>query len=534
MFQVEKNAPTALVICDGFGYREDERGNAIAAAKMPTWDKLLANYPHMHLAASGKAVGLPDGFMGNSEVGHLCLGAGRVIRTSFCKFHDSIKDKSFFRDSLLRDRFERLKEKDGALHLMGLLSDAGVHSHIEHLYALLRLAKDVGVTRAYVHAFLDGRDVPPKSAKKYLEALTSFFNQESYGQLASMHGRFFAMDRDENWERIKKTYDVLVGNMPIQEKGTQSFEELLQESYARGVTDEFVEPVGFLSDRGDGSDGVVREGDGIVFYNFRPDRSRQLARVFLDPSFDTFETNWLTSTGKTLSFVVSTVRYDEAYKNFANDVLFESEPIKHTLLDVLAEQMKDRSVFIIAETEKYAHVTYFFRGKVDVRLPHETRVLVPSIKVKTYVDHPRMSADKITKTIVASLEAAPASFYLVNYANCDMVGHSGDFAATVQACECLDDQIKILYDEIVVKRKGTIFLVGDHGNAEEMLGAQFVSPKTSHTSNPVLFVIVSGDLEGRSLDLASNKPYGLSVVAPTIIKVLGLQVPAEMDEGVLV
>jgi len=451
---------TMLVILDGFGYRKERHGNAIAQASMPNWNYLVHHYPHELLGASGQFVGLPDGFMGNSEVGHLCMGAGRVVRTSFCKIHNSIEDGSFFSNKLLISKLTELKNKNHSFHIMGLLSDSGVHSHDSHIYALLKLAKSIGVENTFVHAFLDGRDTPPMSAGVYLKKLQDFCEKENYGSIASIHGRFYSMDRDNNWDRIKKSYDVMVGDTEVI---SLSWQDALESSYENNITDEFVEPVLF------NKNGAVRDGDGIFFINFRPDRARQLTKYFLERN--------------SLSFFVSPVRYAEEFKELNNDILFEDEEIKDTLLDLISGP-----VFIIAETEKYAHVTYFFRGKVDVQLPNETRVLVPSKKVRTYVDHPEMSASEITRKIVESLKEDPAYFYLVNYANCDMVGHSGNLEAVIKACECVDEQLGILYKEVVEKRDGNLFIVGDHGNAEE--------PKTSHTTNPVPFVIVNKSLVG--------------------------------------
>lgn len=496
MIQVEM-----LIILDGFGYRKEKDGNAIANANMKTWKMLQKKYPHTLLRASGSAVGLPDGFMGNSEVGHTCIGAGRVVRTSFCKLHDSIDDKTFFKNKLLIEKFKILKEKNKSLHLMGLLSDSGVHAHIDHLFALIRLAKQEGLKKVFIHAFLDGRDTPPKSAKKYLQLLQSVCEKEKCGKIGSVHGRFYAMDRDENWDRIKKSYDVLCGKTESK-NGVRSWSDVIEDNYKKNITDEFIEPTLLIKD------GIVSKDDGIVFYNFRPDRAWQITKSFLE--------------NNKLSFFISTTRYKKEFEKFNNDVLFERMEIKNTLLDVIA---KKKPVFTIAETEKYAHVTYFFRGKVEKKLSNETRVLVPSKKVKSYVDHPEMSAPEITKKIIESLKTKKSCFYLVNFANCDMVGHSGDFDATVKACQCLDEQLAILYKEVVEKLGGTIFLTGDHGNAEEN--------KTSHTTNPVPFIVINKSLEGEHR-LFENQDfsvrYGVSQVAPTILKYIGLEIPEEMEK----
>jgi 2,3-bisphosphoglycerate-independent phosphoglycerate mutase len=439
--------------------------------------------------------------MGNSEVGHICIGAGRVVRTSFCKLHDSIKKGDFFKNEFLIEKLKSLKKKDKSLHVMGLLSDAGVHGHEDHIYAILKLAKSMGVKKTFIHAFLDGRDTPPKSAKEHIKKLQNLCEAENYGVIASIHGRFYAMDRDNNWERTKKSYDVISG---LGDYVDSSWESVIDKSYAKNITDEFIEPVLLVRD------GAVKDGDGLFFTNFRPDRARQLTKCFLDE--------------KKVSFFISTVQYDKVFrKNKIYSVLFENEEIKNTLLDEIASQTKDlenNRVFIIAETEKYAHVTYFFRGKVDLQLENETRILVPSKKVRTYENDPEMSAKEITGKILESLKSDPAYFYLVNYANCDMVGHSGNFDATVKACEYIDEQLKILYEEVVEKLGGTIFITGDHGNAEEM-ALPGNKPKTSHTTNPVPFVIVDKKLKG-DYPVFEDQNRGLSAVKPTILQHLGL------------
>lgn len=502
MIQVENNNPVMLLIFDGFGYRAEREGNAVAAASMKTFNWLCEQYPRMELAAAGRDVGLPDGCSGNSEVGHLNLGAGRIVRTPLCKFHDSIADKSFFQNELVIDRFTRLQKSGKSLHVIGLLSDGGAHAHHDHLYAFLRIAKRVGIQNVFIHPFLDGRDVAPQSAKKYLAQLDDFCKTEKYGVIASLHGRFYAMDRDNNVERTRESYAVLSGKIHALEV---SWSDLIDDFYKKNVTDEFITPT-LLTD-----DGVVRTGDGVVFFNFRPDRARQLTQCFLEDPMH-------------LSFFLTTTRYDQ---KFTNDVLFEDEKISETLLDVFAE--KKKNVFIIAETEKYAHVTYFFRGKVDRQLANETRVIVPSLKVKTYVDTPEMSASQITEHLVASLEKNRVSFYLANYANSDMVGHSGNFDATVAALTYLDAQLQILYNEIVEKRNGTLFLVSDHGNAEEMVDEQTGAPKTSHTTNPVPFLIINKRLQGKQLFKKTDRSPRLSSVAPTILSFLGLPIPDSMD-----
>lgn len=519
-------APVMLVVLDGFGYNPQSLGNAVHAAKMPFWGWLINNYPHTLLHASGQHVGLLPGYIGNSEVGHLTLGAGRVVESVLKQFHDSIDDGSFFDNQVLIENFNKIKQSGAALHLMGLLSDGGVHSHERHLHALIKLAANVGLKKIYVHAFLDGRDVAPKSVVLYLQNLQQKIYEYGVGKIASICGRFYAMDRDNNWDRTELCYKMLVG----QAKPTSStgWHDVLNACYEQGVTDEFVAPT--LLD----PDGCIKSGDGVVFFNFRPDRVRQLSESFLNPGFEKFKTVDLCSTTNTLSFFVSTVRYNKSFAQFSNKILFEHKPIKNTFLDVLAAQPNPPQIFIIAETEKYAHVTYFFRGMVDKQLPNETRFLIPSIKVKNYINNPEMSAPEITKALLTSLQSSPADFYLVNYANADMVGHSGDMPATVKACECLDQQLELLYNQVVKTMNGTMFIVADHGNAESKIDINTGQPNTAHTTNPVPFVLVGPDFksEHSAPTWPADGSYGLANIAPTILKFMKVQAPEEMAESI--
>jgi len=514
MIQLENKLPLVLLIFDGFGYREEKDGNAIAAANMPTWNALTKKFPHTLLHASGEAVGLPDRYMGNSEVGHLAIGSGRVIEAVLSRCNRAIDTGEFFENRTLISRFQELKNSGGALHLLGLLSDAGVHSHEKHLFALLSLAKKVGLTKVYIHPFLDGRDADPNSGIEFLKKLQRFCEKGGSGSIATIHGRFYAMDRDANWERTKKSYGVILGHGPERPcKTVPEIEEMICESYDRGVTDEFFEPV--LLDK----EGAVKEGDGVCFFNFRSDRAGQLTEFFLNRE--------RSSDFVPLSFFISMTRYKEDFANFDNDILFEQPVIEHTLLDEIYSQgskLGNNRVFVIAETEKYAHVTYFFRGKSDAKRENETRVLIRSLKVKNYVEHPEMSAQEITDSLVSSLRKDPAAFYLVNFANCDMVGHSGDFGATVKACEFLDRQLSVLYELVVERLHGTIVVVGDHGNAE--------ATATHHTTNMVPFLFVNKTFEGayRSFGEA-NQParWGLANIAPFILEFIGLDRPKEME-----
>ncbi len=472
--------PTALIILDGFGYRKETDGNAIAQASMPTYSDLLSNYPHSLLAASGAAVGLPEGVMGNSEVGHLTIGAGRVVPSSLSQLQEAINTSTE-----LKSCFEKLSKTNNALHLLGLVSDASVHSHIDHLHALLKLAKQYNV-RVYVHAILDGRDTPPQSAKKYLSQLDA--------NIASLHGRFYAMDRDNNTERTQASFDVLCGNNFV----NATWEKALQDAYDKDETDEFVTPV-LLN-----KDGAIQKGDGIVMFNFRPDRSRQLAFALgtkLQPAFFFTGTNY---------------EKKENAQQYAR-ALVTRTPIHNTLLDVLGK--KSRRTLIASETEKYAHVTYFFCGEKDRSSRMQRRALVPSIKARNYVEYPQMRAREITNEVVSSLIEDPRDFYLVNYANADMVGHSGNLQATIAACSVLDEQLKVLALEIVEKRNGTIFICSDHGNAEE--------PGVMHTTNPVPFIAV-GKGFSKKLVAEIESATELQHIAPIILNSMGLSVPSEM------
>ncbi len=519
---IKKESPTMLVILDGFGYSKEEKGNAVKAAHMKNWNKWLKIYPHTLLNASGKAVGLLPCCLGNSEVGHTCLGSGRIVKSAATKFQESVENGTFFKNKMLLQNFEKIKKQNSSLHLMGLLSDAGVHSHQENLYALLDLACKVGIKNIFIHAFLDGRDTLPKSSKKYLKQLEEKIKEIGCGKIASLHGRFYAMDRDKNWKRVKKAYDVLCKDSDIKECG---WEDAIDESYKNNITDEFFEPKLLLKE------GSIKPGDGIVFFNFRPDRAMQLTQAFIDPSFSEFEAKLLNSTDGTLLFFVTSTRYKQDFAKFNNQILFEKEKIEHTLLDEIADQTPGKKVFVIAETEKYAHVTYFFRGLTEKQLPDEQYTLIPSVKVRSYVENPEMSAQIITKHLLQSLQKDPAYFYLVNYANPDMVGHSGDFDATVKACEFVDLQLEKLYEQVVEKQNGTMFIVGDHGNAEEMIDIASGERKTAHTHNPVVFMMINKSVEHAERVVDYDEPqFGLSNVAPTILKHLGLKVPKQMEQ----
>ncbi len=502
---MNKKSPTALVILDGFGYSTKTQYNAIYHAFTPHFDEWFAHYPHAILQAAGSAVGLLPGYIGNSEVGHMTIGAGRVIDQPIKIIHEAIKNGSFFKNKALIENLKKLAQNGKTLHIMGLLSDAGVHSQIEMLFALLKAAKEHGVRHIVVHAFLDGRDVPPKSAKKYLEELDK--KLKKYGAvLGSVSGRFYAMDRDNNWNRIEKTYRTLTEHQKI---NFTNWPDVLKHYYAKNITDEFIPPTQLSKNT------LIKNGDGIIFFNFRPDRARELTQCFVDPHFNHFKINHID-----LAFFITPVSYA---KNLATTSLFTMPKITNTLKDVLAQHNK--TIFSIAETQKYAHVTYFFNGGREKKEPHETWKLIPSLRIQNYAQAPCMSAPQITAAVLESLKTDPADFYLINYANADMVGHSGNMKATVKAIECLDYQLGKLYDQIINKMNGTMYITADHGNAEDMYDEKIHQPKTSHTTNPVPFIMIRQDLQGKSETLPLTQ---LADIAPFILTNLGIKKPKEM------
>jgi 2,3-bisphosphoglycerate-independent phosphoglycerate mutase len=500
---LKHSPPTALVILDGFGYSPKKDFNAVYHAKKPNFDYLLKHYPHTLLQASGQAVGLPKGQMGNSEVGHLTIGSGRIIPQDIVRITKSIDDGSFFQNPVLLKTLNNVLKTKTSLHLMGLLSDGGVHSHEDHLFALLKAAAQNNLSDVFVHAFLDGRDVPPESAAIYLAKLDTVFREYGIGTLGTIHGRFYAMDRDNNWERTEKSYRVLTEKKPIEFKDWQ---QAVNHFYQHGITDEFIPPTQL------DQQSIIKDRDSVIFFNFRPDRARQLTDCFVDPTFHHFERKRI----KLDDFVTMTNYYD--HKNYHHiEVLLKPLIIKNTLKEIL--ERAGKTMFTIAETEKYAHVTYFFNGGKEEKLAHETRIMIPSIALKNYIECPQMSAAGITNAVVHSLKTDPKDFYLINYANADMVGHSGNFEAAVKAIEYLDKELGKLYKAIVQEQNGTLYITGDHGNAEDMFDEKTEQPKTSHTTNPVYFLMIKKGLEGTEF---KQKLHGLSDIAPFILKNLGL------------
>jgi len=485
-----------LVILDGFGHGMAGPYNAISVAKTPNFDLFWSNFPHALLNASGAAVGLLEGDIGNSEVGHLTLGAGRVVRQPVSIIHEAIETGDFYKNSQLISALDQLHKTGGRLHVFGLLSDASVHSHIKHLAAFLQTAKNHGIREIFIHPFLDGRDVAPKSAEKYLNELEKMIKQAGIGTIGSIHGRFYAMDRDNNWKRTEKSYKTLTGNT---QNTAKNWRGVLEKNYAQNITDEFIAPTQL------DPQAIVRNGDGIIFFNFRPDRARQLTKAFIDPSFNNFPTKKIN-----LQFFISPVAYENG---LPTTTLFKKEKIKDSLPDLLHKMGK--RMFAIAETEKYAHVTYFFSGGREKALQTETRVLVPSIPAKNYINHPEMSAEQITRHVLHSLKTDPCDFYLINYANADMVGHSGDMAATVKAVECLDKQLGKLYEQVVENMNGILIVTADHGNAEKMFDEKTGQPQTAHTTSQVPFIVISAQTKGDRKNLPLTQ---LADVAPFILK----------------
>ena len=482
-----------LLILDGFGYRKQKRGNAFLLAKTPVLNKLWKQHPHTALNASGKAVGLPEGVIGNSEVGHLTLGAGRVLDTDLVRINNAIKNGSFFKNKALLEAINHSKKNKTKLHLMGLLSDTGVHAHINHLFALLELAKRHGIREVYVHVFLDGRDTPPKSAEKYLRQLQSKMNEIGVGQIATMMGRFYAMDRDNRWSREHKAYECMVNC--VGRKGITDPIKALKKAYAKGETDEFIKPT-VLTNKC-----IVEEHDSVIFFNFRSDRARELTRAFVWGKFKEFQRKRIID----LKFV-SLIQYDSLVKI---PVAFPPILLKKTLGEVVSE--KDISQLRLAETEKWAHVTYFFNGLCECIFPHEKRIHIQSVKrVNTYDKIPEMKAEEITNTFLQNI--SEHDFFILNFANADMVGHTGNLKATIKAVQVLDQEI----GRIVKSFPGVIFITADHGNCEEKLGSYV----TSHTANKVPLIVVN--VKGRL------KEGSLADVAPTILKVMGIKKPKEM------
>jgi 2,3-bisphosphoglycerate-independent phosphoglycerate mutase len=493
--------PVVLIIMDGYGLTESGNGNAVSLAKKPNLDLLMKEYPTSTLSASGLSVGLPDGQMGNSEVGHLNIGAGRIVYQSLTRINMAIKEGTFFQNEAYLKAMNNVKEKDSKLHIFGLLSDGGVHSHINHIKALLQMAKDNGVKDTYVHAFLDGRDVAPDSAVGFIADLEEFMNEQEYGKIASVSGRFYAMDRDNIWERIQVAYDILT-----QAKGDKasSAVEGVKTSYAERVFDEFVVPFNVVPE------GIVEDNDSVIFANFRPDRAIQIGTAISNPEASQVDY----SNGPKDVYFVSTMHYSPKVKG---DIAFGLQTLENLYGDVIAEAGMRQ--LRIAETQKYAHVTFFFDGGVDKEIKNSDRILVDSPKIATFDMKPEMSAYEVTDKVLEQIELNVHDTIILNYANCDMVGHTGIIPAAVKAVETVDECVGKVVDAILDKG-GVALITADHGNAEKMLDEKG-SPFTAHTTSLVPLIITKKDIEIREGGILAD-------LAPTMLEFLGVKQPSEM------
>lgn len=494
--------PLALIIMDGFGINPSERGNAIKAANTPNLDRIFSTCPTTKIGASGLNVGLPDGQMGNSEVGHTNIGAGRVVYQELTRITKSIQDGDFFENEALKAAVENVKAKGTALHLMGLLSNGGVHSHNTHLYALLELAKRYSIDKVFVHCFMDGRDVPPTSGKDFVKELQEKINEIGIGKIATVMGRYYAMDRDNRWERVAKAYDAIVNGEGVKNPDPVA---AVEKSYKNDVTDEFIVPVVCAENAG------ISKDDSVIFFNFRPDRARELTRTLVDPDFNGFERK---KGFFPLTYVCMT-QYDATMPNA--DVAFKPEKLTNTFGEYISKL--GLTQLRIAETEKYAHVTFFFNGGVEKTYPGEDRVLVPSPKVATYDLQPEMSANKVTDEVVARIKSGNYDVIVLNFANCDMVGHTGVFDAAVKAVETVDNCVGRV-TKAIADMGGVSLITADHGNADKMIdddGSAF----TAHTTNLVPFAVVGKDCELRE----GGK---LADIAPTMLEIMGIDIPSEM------
>jgi 2,3-bisphosphoglycerate-independent phosphoglycerate mutase len=506
--------PIVLTVLDGWGYRAETKGNAIALARKPNYDRLMNDFPNTLIHTSGPAVGLPEGQMGNSEVGHLNIGAGRIVHMDITRMDDLISSGEFFRQPLLLEAMERGRERQ--LHLLGLASDGGVHSHLNHLFALLRMARENKVARVFVHCFMDGRDTPPNSGIDYLRQLEQKMREFGVGKIATVSGRYYAMDRDNRWERIEKAYRAIVRG----DAETKSSDPIaaIRASYEKGVTDEFTIPAVITTQASPGKPAspraVIRDDDAVIFFNFRADRARQTTRALVDPDFKEFPDP---ARPKNLKFVAMT-QYEKTWPWL--HYILPPEKLEHILANVFAE-LQFRNLRV-AETEKYAHVTYFFNGGVEKPFPGEERVLVPSPKVPTYDLKPEMSAAGVADAVVHAIEKGEFDAIIMNFANADMVGHSGKLEAAIKACGTVDDCLGKI-SRALRPRGGAWIITADHGNAETMIDPVTGGPHTYHTTNPVPFLLAADDTRAQLRSGGS-----LRDISPTLLGILGVPAPKEM------
>ncbi|MDD9782308.1 2,3-bisphosphoglycerate-independent phosphoglycerate mutase [Priestia megaterium] len=505
--------PVALIILDGFALRDEDKGNAVTHAKKPNFDRFWNEYPHATLQASGEAVGLPEGQMGNSEVGHLNIGAGRIVYQSLTRVNVAIREGEFEQNETLLAAVKHAKEKGTNLHLFGLLSDGGVHSHIEHLYALLRLAKSEGLEKVYIHGFLDGRDVAPQSAETYLKELNEKIEEYGVGEIATLSGRYYSMDRDKRWERVEKSYRAMVyGEGP----SYTSAEECVKDSYDNGIYDEFVLP-SVITKEDRSPVATIQDEDAVIFYNFRPDRAIQISNTFANEDFRSFDRG--EKHPKNLHFVCLT-HFSETVDGY---VAFKPINLDNTLGEVLSQN--NLKQLRIAETEKYPHVTFFMSGGREAEFPGETRILIDSPKVATYDLKPEMSAYEVTDALLAEIEGDKQDAILLNFANPDMVGHSGMLEPTVKAIETVDECLGKIVDAILAKG-GTAIITADHGNADEVITLEG-NPMTAHTTNPVPVIVTKQGLELREDGILGD-------LAPTMLTLLDVAQPKEMTGKTLI
>ncbi|WP_257351897.1 2,3-bisphosphoglycerate-independent phosphoglycerate mutase [Pseudalkalibacillus decolorationis] len=507
------NKPVALIILDGFALRDEMKGNAVSQAKKPNFDRYWNEFPHAQLQASGKAVGLPAGQMGNSEVGHLNIGAGRVVYQSLSRVNLSIEEGEFYENETFQDAMDHVNKKDSALHVFGLLSDGGIHSHIDHLYALLRLAARKNVDKVYIHGFLDGRDVGPTTAGTYITALQDKMDELGVGQFATISGRYYSMDRDKRWDRVERSYRAMVyGEGP----SYQNPIEVVEDSYKNEIHDEFVLPS--VITKGDGSPvATVQDDDAIIFFNFRPDRAIQISQVFTNEDFRGFERG--NKHPKDLHFVCLT-HFSESVQG---EVAFKPTNLDNTLGEVLAQQGLKQ--LRIAETEKYPHVTFFFSGGREKEFPGEERILVDSPKVATYDLKPEMSVYEVTSALLNEIEADKHDAIILNFANPDMVGHSGKLEPTIKAIEAVDECLGRVVD-LLLEKDGAAIITADHGNSDEVITMEG-NPMTAHTTNPVPVIVTKKGAELR-------KDGILADLSPTILDLLQAKQPKEMTGKTLI
>ncbi|MBS4537767.1 2,3-bisphosphoglycerate-independent phosphoglycerate mutase [Clostridium sp. D2Q-11] len=500
------NKLAAIIVLDGWGLGEDYKGNATKIANTPNFDLLMEKYPNTTLTASGEEVGLPSGQMGNSEVGHLNIGAGRIIYQEFTRINKSIRDGSFYEKEEFNQAIDKAKANNKKLHLLGLFSHGGVHSHSSHVYALLELAKKKDFNEVYIHCFLDGRDVPPKSAINDIEELEEKIAEIGVGKIATISGRYYAMDRDKRWERTEKAYNAMLLGEGLE---ASSGKEAIENSYNDNVTDEFIVPT--VIKKNGNPIATIDENDSIIFYNFRPDRARQITRAIVDESFEGFNRSKKVDTE-----YVTMTQYDKTINNVK--VTFKPQSYKNTLGEYISS--KGMRQLRIAETEKYAHVTFFFNGGVETPNPGEDRVLIPSPKVATYDLQPEMSIYEVKDEVIGRLKKEDYNLLVLNFANPDMVGHTGDIEATVKALEAVDECLGEVVDEII-RQDGRILITADHGNSEEMRDTDTGAKLTAHTTNKVPCITVgAGNVKLREGILAD--------ISPTILDMIGEDIPQEM------